>query len=53
MAIVVFGINIHYFCRSEKSMGWTPEQALVKVPREELEQIAAKIRAEGINVTVS
>ncbi len=31
----------------------TPEQALVKVPREELEQIAAKIRAEGINVTVS
>lgn len=31
----------------------TPEQALVKVPREELEQIAAKIRAEGIDVTVS
>lgn len=31
----------------------TPEQALAKVPREELEEIAGKMRAEGINVTVS
>ena len=31
----------------------TPEQQLEKVTREELEVIAAKIREEGIDVTVS
>ena len=31
----------------------TPEQALQKVGREELEQIAERIRREGIDVSVS
>ena len=31
----------------------TPEQALVKVEREELERIASRVREAGINVLVS